>query len=419
VTPALGRCSVLTLAMLALGVVLRRPDIVALSAPFIFGPVLALSVTRRGGARVSLRVTANEVREDEVVEFGVAVDSDGPLDLVTISLAVDGFGATQAPIEWVTTVPAGGASEVVAALRPMRWGRQMIGPAVVIARGPACLVANAPIKLAGRIIRVLPRADVFTARGEVPHALAYAGDHRSSQVGPGVEFANVRPFSPGDRLRHINWRATLKSDEVHVTSTLTERSTEVVVLLDSSHDAGPLGGSILDIEVHAAAAIAEHYLAHGDLVAMEEYGGRRRSLRAGAGRRHADRVREWLMDVRRPIDGVALDDEMWLVSGAVSRRLVIVLSPLLDDGVATRLATLRARGSSVVAVDALPAGVRPPANDAIEEVARRLWILDREMLIARLGELGVPTVSWMGEGSLDAILGALVRIAAAPRVVLR
>jgi hypothetical protein len=41
------------------------------------------------------------------------------------------------------------------------------------------------------------------------------------------------------------------------------------------------------------------------------------------------------------------------------------------------------------------------------------------MLIARLGELGVPTVAWMGEGSLDAVLGELVRIAAAPRVVLR
>jgi uncharacterized protein (DUF58 family) len=107
---------------------------------------------------------------------------------------------------------------------------------------------------------------------------------------------------------------------------------------------------------------------------------------------------------------------MWLTAGGVSRSLVIVLSPLLDEQVAAQLATLRARGSSVVAVDSLPPDVRPAARDAIEEVARRLWVLDREMLIARLVELGVPTVSWMGEGSLDAVLGELVRMAAAPRV---
>jgi uncharacterized protein (DUF58 family) len=415
-TPALGRCIVLTLSFLALGIVLRRPDLVALAAPFIFGPVLALSVARRAAPRINLRVSATELREEEVLEFGVLVASEGPLDLVTISLVVEGFGATGGPIEWATAVPAGGESEVVAALRPARWGRQLLGPAVVIARGPAALVTTAPITIAGGVIHVLPSTGSFTARGAVPHALAYAGDHRSSQIGPGVEFASVRPFSPGDRLRHINWRATLKAGEVHVTSTLTERSTQVVVLIDSSHDAGPIGGSILDIEVHAAAAIAEHYLARGDLVAMEEYGGRHRSLAAGAGRRHADRVREWLMDVRRPVDGVPLDEGMWLTAGGVSRSLVIVLSPLLDEQVAAQLATLRARGSSVVAVDSLPPDVRPAARDAIEEVARRLWVLDREMLIARLVELGVPTVSWMGEGSLDAVLGELVRMAAAPRV---
>ena len=302
---------------------------------------------------VRLRVSATELREHEVVEFGVAIASDGPLDLVMVSLAVDGFGAAGGPFEWVTTVPAGGQADVVAALRPLRWGRQILGPAVIVARGAACLVAPRPITTPGRVIRVLPSTGQFTARGAVPHALAYAGDHRSSQVGPG---GGVRERAALSRratgCATSTGRATHKAGEVHVTSTLTDRSTEVVILIDSAHDAGPVGASILDIEVHAAAAIAEHYLARGDLVSIEEYGVRHRSLRAGAGHRHADRVREWLMDIRRPTDVTTSDDdEQWLSWGVVSRSLVIVLSPLLDETVAAQLATLRARGSSVVAVD--------------------------------------------------------------------
>jgi len=405
--------------LVGFGLALRRADIVALGAPFVLGPIVALLLTGRAQPRASLRVSAGDIREGEVLEAGISVDSASPLDLVTVSLATTGFVSPRGRREWVTVVDAAGHAEISVTLRAERWGRQSVGPLIVVARGPGAFTAPDAVVAPAIAVRVLPSRESFEARGAVPHALAYAGDHRSNRIGPGVEFASVRPFAPGDRLRNINWRATLRGSEIHVTSTSTERSAEIVVLVDSSHDAGPLGGSILDISVHAAGAIAEHYLARGDLVTMEEYGARHRRLPAGAGHRHADRAREWLMDVRPPFGERGSAFEPWLAGGTVSRSLVVVLTPLLDDYVAEQLASLRGRGSSVVAVDTLADGVRPEVHDDIERLARRVWMLEREMLIARLAELGVPTVRWAGAGSLDGVLAELVRMAGAPRVALR
>ena len=39
-------------------------------------------------------------------------------------------------------------------------------------------------------------------RTELPDRL---GTHLTRRVGPGVEYADVRPYLPGDQLRTINW----------------------------------------------------------------------------------------------------------------------------------------------------------------------------------------------------------------------
>ncbi len=102
-----------------------------------------------------------------------------------------------------------------------------------------------------------------------------------------------------------------------------------------------------------------------------------------------------------------------------ARALVIALTPLLDEESAAHLAVLRRRGAAVLAVDTLPDDALPDTGDRPAEIARRLWLLERQMLIARLGDLGVPVVRWGGPGSLDAVLHDLARMAAAPRPALR
>ena len=36
----------------------------------------------------------------------------------------------------------------------------------------------------------------------------FLGAHVARARGDGIEFADIRPFAPGDRVRQVNWRAT-------------------------------------------------------------------------------------------------------------------------------------------------------------------------------------------------------------------
>lgn len=231
----------------------------------------------------------------------------------------------------------------------------------------------------------------------------------------------MRVFGPGDRLRRIDWRVSLRTRQLHVASTLSDRDAEVVVLLDVLAEAGRSGGvdgaaSVLDTTVRAAAAIAEHYLHRGDRVALLEYGPAARRLRPATGRRQYLTVLEWLLDVHAESSPHDSYDQVFGPQVLSADALVVVLTPLLDERSAQMLARLARGGRFVVAVDTLPADLAPPGDRGWAPVAYRLWRLDRDTMIAQLREHGVPVVGWAGAGSLDQVLRDVARLATAPRV---
>ncbi|MFC7642605.1 hypothetical protein ACFQX6_17925 [Streptosporangium lutulentum] len=92
-----------------------------------------------------------------------------------------------------------------------------------------------------------------------------------------------------------------------------------------------------------------------------------------------------------------------------------MLTPLLDPRSATALATLARTRRSLIAVDTLPAGLHHRTGTEWSDLAERLWRLERENIIGRLREAGVPVEVWRGSGSLDAVLRDVARIAAVSR----
>ncbi len=99
--------------------------------------------------------------------------------------------------------------------------------------------------------------------------------------------------------------------------------------------------------------------------------------------------------------------------------LVVVLTPLVDERSAAMLARLARAGRFVVAVDTLAPATRPERSSEWTDVAYRVWRLDRENMIGRLREHGVPVVAWAGAGSLDLVLRDVARMASAPKAMLR
>jgi uncharacterized protein (DUF58 family) len=451
-TPALGRAVLLAGLLLVAGVLLGRVDLVVLAAPFALGTAYALR--RRPTALPQVWITCAEdgpLVEGGEVSAAVAVGNPDTVDydLVVVRSRVSpwlritragfagvepvdappaaptppasGRGRSAADRPFVTSAPSGAAVDLELAGRALRWGRHPVGPAGARVAAAGGLLVSRAVITEPVPVRVYPRTEPFEAVEAMPRAAGLVGAHHSRRPGEGGELAGVRIFAPGDRLRRVDWRVSLRARQLHVAATLSDRDAEVVVLLDVLAEAGRSGGvdgaaSVLDTTVRATAAIAEHYLHRGDRVSLLEYGPGARRLRPAAGRRQYLTVLEWLLDVRAEAAQHEPYDQVFGPQLLSSDALVVVLTPLLDERSAQMLARLARAGRFVVAVDTLPADLTPPKDRGWAEVAYRLWRLDRETMIGQLREHGVPVVRWAGAGSLDQVLRDVARLATAPRV---
>lgn len=77
------------------------------------------------------------------------------------------------------------------------------------------------------------QAQVRTLNLAKRHALAkHVGIHRSRFKGRGMDFAESRPYQPGDDVRTIDWRVTARSGKVHTKVFQEEREKPILVWLD-------------------------------------------------------------------------------------------------------------------------------------------------------------------------------------------
>lgn len=66
----------------------------------------------------------------------------------------------------------------------------------------------------------------------------YAGAHRSRRFGDSLEFAELRPYLPGDDLRSVDWNAYRRLGKLYVRRYEAERNRHISVLLDVSASMG-------------------------------------------------------------------------------------------------------------------------------------------------------------------------------------
>lgn len=422
-TRALGRAVLVVGVLLFVAVLLRRTDLVVLAAPFALGA--AIGVWRRPEEVPVVRVeVASEVlSEGRPVHARLSVGNADPIgyDLVVLRTVTSPWlRLRHSDRPYVTAVASQTIADIELEGDALRWGRPALGPTHAWAVAADGLLVSEAGVAGPRRLKVFPLTETFDAVEAMPKAAGLVGGHRSRRPGEGGELAGVRMFAPGDRLRRIDWRVSLRTRELHVAATLSDRDAEVVLMLDVLHEAGRSGGihgarSVLDTTVRAAAGIAEHYLHAGDRVALLEYGFRARRLRAAGGRRQYLTVLEWLLDVSAQHGAYEPSPAAFGPHTVSANALVVVLTPLLDTRAAAMVARFARAGRFVVAVDTLPPDIALPVQEGWGTLAARLWKLDRDNTIGQLREHGVPVVAWAGAGSLDEVLRGVSRMAGGAR----
>jgi uncharacterized protein (DUF58 family) len=161
------------------------------------------------------------------------------------------------------------------------------------------------------------------------------GLHRSPYHGFSVEFAEHRPYMPGDPIRNIDWKVYGKSDRYYIKQYEDETNLRSYILLDVSRSmtyAGEGAISKLEYGKHLAAALAFLMLHQQDAVGLLLFDDTiRRFIPPRSTGRHLQLVLRELENVE---PGTSTDVGTCLssISERIRRRgLIIVISDLMDD----------------------------------------------------------------------------------------
>ena len=98
----------------------------------------------------------------------------------------------------------------------------------------------------------------------------FAGEYRSAFRGQGMEFEDVRPYSPGDDVRRIDWNVTARNLQPYVKEFREEREMTLIIVADCSASMrfAEYGVSKLQTMARLGGALAFAAIRSGDRVGL-------------------------------------------------------------------------------------------------------------------------------------------------------
>jgi uncharacterized protein (DUF58 family) len=416
--------------LLALGVISGRADIAVLGVPAA-GMVL-WGWLRRPAAAASARVARSGAqRRVGRVDAHLQLDAPPGIDAVWVRIEAPGHAALH-----VLVRPDAGRN-VRVWIETVRTGRFRMFAGGWLGVGASGVLRSDPQLLGGTTVTLTPR---IRALRELPlpfRLQGLTGVHHSRRAGDGGDLRDVNQFTPGDRLRRIDWRVTARRagqgttsagtvdgrqrlTELYVRRTFATADATVMLVLDSRDEVGPDvtawgtrlparhdEGTSLDLAREAAASLARHYLDRGDRVGMVDLGRSRAPVAPAGGRRHLHRLTQRLVLALPEGDPFGRVRPPQIPSGA----LILLFSTFLDDQSVATATVWRHSGHRVVAIDVLPTPV-PDYLGAAERVAFEILRLEREERLRNLVRSGVELVPWEGSAAARGVHDASVRLAA-------
>jgi uncharacterized protein (DUF58 family) len=370
-----------------------RWELIAFAAPLL-GVLCSLSwQPRTPTVRVYARPPLQRCFETEEVQVSVWAR----LTTDTATGADDGRVAglsCSAPAGMQLAVLETGRSHTVA-VQAATWGRYPVRATVrVLARGGLLEGIGTVDAAQVTVFPVAPPQSTPIPRIELLDRL---GTHLTRHIGPGVEYADIRPYVPGDQLRTVNWPVSARRGALHITERLTDRAADVVVLFDTYPQPPGPATAATERTARGAAQVVQTALRYGDRAGLVALGNRAiRWLGADIGQRQFYRILDTML-------GAA--DTFETASGTLAPRpalptgaLVVAFSTMLDTEFALALIDLRKRGHAVVAVDVLEGS---PVQGEHDPLVDRMWAMQRSFMYRDMATVGVDIVAWPGDSTLD------------------
>ena len=374
----------------------------ALTAPFFAAIAVSLADGWWPDARVEgPSVSTQRLVEGDVLEFAIDVVTGRPT-WVELELQFPASLLPLGPARLVTV--ADGRQRFTVPLQAARWGAAGPEWAVLTTRDRLGLterVTRYPLHLP---VRVHPPAERLNSLIPLYRERPVTGEHRARSKGPGSELAEVRPYRWGDPVRMVHPRLTARRGSPMVVERHPDRSSDVVLLVDSAQDLGVDLDTTLRWTVTAAMALGERHLRAQDRVGLIDVGRGVRWLPARLGRRHLHTVVDALLATevlpRRQTDLGHIPR-----SKLPRSATVVAISPLLSEITLSTLVDLRSRGHEIMVIRP----TIPEPEPRITELARRIFRVGNELNERWLVDRGVIVIPWSTGDSLEHVMRRVVR----------
>lgn len=379
--------ALVTAALLAT-VWFHRVELALLVTPFVAALVADVTLAAPPRLRVAVRLADERLIEGEETVVTVVLASAATVDRVELAVPLRAGLTPLADRGQLVRLRAGERREVDIAIRADQWGAYRTGQVVVRVRSMFGFTTYERWYDAGHVLRVYPGPATLRSLAAPRDTRLTVGSRVARAAGEGFEFADIRAFVPGDRVRAVNWRVTARRGALHVNDRHPERSGDVVLMLDT------FTGSVLPEAVRATVALARAYLRERDRVGLVTFGGTLSWLRLGSGQRQLYRIMDAV------VESTVVFSYAWKNLSLIPRQslppnaLVLVVSPLQDTRTVRALLDLAGRGYTVAVLKVEQAQHTEPAPGVAGRLAHRLWRLDDLRLRDSLAAQGIPTVGW-------------------------
>ncbi|MGC2677308.1 MAG: DUF58 domain-containing protein, partial [Mycobacterium sp.] len=219
-TRGMATCAALALAV---GLIGSRWQLIAFAAPLL--GVLCSVSWQRPLPRVSVHADPASQRcfETEQTQLTLWADTEtfGTAVGLTVS-TVDGMR--------LEVVERTSRQRQTVTASAERWGRFPLRAMVEVVAHGGLLAGTGTVDAAD--VTVFPMVPPQPTTLPQTELLDRLGTHLTRHIGRGVEYADIRSYVPGDQLRTVNWPVSARRGRLHVTQRLTDRSADVVVLVD-------------------------------------------------------------------------------------------------------------------------------------------------------------------------------------------
>ena len=395
----------------------KRPELAALAAPFAVLVAAGLALARRPDLRFFVDLDRERQVEGRHIGLEVEVAATRAVERLELLVALPEGLVSEEPHLRLVRLATGERRVIEVPLRCELWGGYEVGELVWRARDPLGLVSFEAEAGAPRQVKVYPRGEALRRLLHPLETQAFSGNQVARTRGEGIEFADLRPFTPGDRVRRVNWRATARRNALWVNEAHPERNSDVVLFLDTFAEARRADVGTLDLAVRAAGALASYYLQEKDRVGLVSFGGVLNWLTASSGVVQLYRIVDSLIDAEITLSYAWKDLDIIPRRTLPPRALVLALSPLLDQRAVRSLLDLRARGFDLAVIEVSPVPFVEAGETETRQLAYRIWSMRREALRTRFAALGVPIVEWREGTPVEAVMEEVRRFRRHARVL--